>query len=864
MSAISPREKGCCVELLWGRHEAAKLAASPAFSIDGVNVRRVYQYGGGLNAFHVSLILSGMADRHTMCAISRQVLASPSHISKIMGMDGLVLITTLDDKFVSVERIDEVKTTRSRNALFGTYMLSEDLFCKNIRHNFCIVHPSDVQINRQVLKRMRHNHGHTVNEMTFDPELEDIEQVYSELFSKATAVQQKSAHRRWQLEQNEFITSILSTLAAFSAENRVLRLDACMGSGKSHAIAMNMRSAPKVFQIRVVSTHSVAGLKHLMREMTGMGVNVEECDYKTSRDEENEMEELVSDSSIRRIASMIAAFSRLLTDPDSARPPVLGCIHHTLPVLIQIMKPLLNESCRLLYVQDESHEFRLRDTIAELVANPFIVTVQVSGTFYDSDLDLMQSFPSWCVTPYYQYTYKASIHDGNNVPLSVYLFDCPHSSTERRVQKLVDLLTLYPGTTIVASKSISEARSMLLGMRATSLGYTYMACVHSDMQPKNAHLDGAHSPEQAIQRVNANPSEPAVLITVRMARASIDIPSATNFVDFTRSSTSVDHIRQKEGRVLRSFSHQTADGETVQKTYGRYFVDRCQAEVVQHSKRIFGEDNICIYDIAGENIEEMIATSFVMRPCTPPLPRETASMQRSEYRLAFCELATEATKMIWSKKDRAQLSEGERWIQVPFLSACVCADLRTVVDDIVKVYHGKSGSLTLPDGFCYPPFASNANAGREHKNVNLKRIRLTPEEKSRLTKEHADPISDAIWNDIARASHSNALEQLKNLWSNGFFAKNGIVVKTPKFHGCDMSVDVDQICETELQDVVDGVFFKKDYLRWIMQRIKLKQMFLLRHPLYETYADLEEKRIARLRTNTTGITGQKRMHDFFS
>ena len=141
-------------------------------------------------------------------------------------------------------------------------------------------------------------------------------------------------------------------------------------------------------------------------------------------------------------------------------------------------------------------------------------------------------------------------------------------------------------------------------------------------------------------------------------------------------------------------------------------------------------------------------------------------MQRSEYRLAFCELATEATKTIWSKKDRAQLSEGERWIQVPFLSACVCADLRTVVDDIVKVYHGKSGSLTLPDGFCYPPFASNANAGREHKNVNLKRIRLTPEEKSRLTKEHADPISDAIWNDIARASHSNALEQLKNLWSN--------------------------------------------------------------------------------------------------
>lgn len=144
---ISPRENGCCVELLWGKSEAAWLDAQPSFRRDGVDVRRVYHYGG-LNAYHVSLILRGGTSRDTLCDISRRVLSSPNHISKIMGMDGVALIVTSSDgRFVCVDRIDEVKTTRSRNALFGTYMLSEDLSKKGICQTFCIVHPSAVHIN---------------------------------------------------------------------------------------------------------------------------------------------------------------------------------------------------------------------------------------------------------------------------------------------------------------------------------------------------------------------------------------------------------------------------------------------------------------------------------------------------------------------------------------------------------------------------------------------------------------------------------------------------------------------------------------------------------------------------------------------
>lgn len=86
---ISAQQNGCCVELLWGRSKAAELDAQPSFELDGVRVTRVYHHGGTLNAAHASLILNKMATRDTLCAISRQILSSPNHISKIMGMDGL-------------------------------------------------------------------------------------------------------------------------------------------------------------------------------------------------------------------------------------------------------------------------------------------------------------------------------------------------------------------------------------------------------------------------------------------------------------------------------------------------------------------------------------------------------------------------------------------------------------------------------------------------------------------------------------------------------------------------------------------------------------------------------------------------------
>ena len=119
--------------------------------------------------------------------------------------------------------------------------------------------------------------------------------------------------------------------------------------------------------------------------------------YKTSRNHDDvESGELKNDTSIRKIARMFELHAKRLDDNNAARPPVLGCLHHTLPTLCAIFKPYLNLACRMLHIQDESQECRDPNVIRTLLDNPFIVTVQVSGTFHDMDLEFVEKYPLWC------------------------------------------------------------------------------------------------------------------------------------------------------------------------------------------------------------------------------------------------------------------------------------------------------------------------------------------------------------------------------------------------------------------------------------------------------------------------------------
>lgn len=857
------REYGCCFEILWGRAQRSRLDAPRSMAEDGQ--KQTYVYGSALNLAHVALIMQcGAPMRDELCGLSCKILSNRDHISKIMGMDGIVLDLDANDRPLRVARIDEAKTTSSRNALFGTYMLSENLHEKRIKQSFAIVHPSDTKINQPVLERMRVNHGHSVGEIRFDPPLDEVRTVRDEVFPAppSMASPASSESRRWQIEQMQVLKPLLHDIGTSNvgAFGTILRLDAYMSSGKSRAIAMIMRSAMKTFGLRVVSAHTVSGLQHMMRELVSLGVEVEECDYKTSRAHDgDETSELRDERSIRKIAQMIKAHASCVTNADAPRPPVLGCLHHTLPILCRIVNPLLNVANRMLYVQDESQECRSAEVIDELIANPNIVTIQVSGTFYDSDMALVDAHPRWCVKPYYQYTYKSSIRDGHSVPLDVYLYSCTENTPDARTEKLIDILCLYPGTTIVATRSIQEARSMRQSVSAASLGYRRVACVHSDMQAKHAALDDGSSPEQVIDWVKAHPTEPAVIITVLMARSSIDIPSAKNFVDFRSSAPTIDRLRQTQGRVLRAFSCVADDGSVVQKHAGRYFVEDAHRDIVQYSRRLFDETDITIYDMHGDTLEDMIRTSMPMRPCAGMTSRVAAlKQQRREYRFAFAALAYEAIQHVVTKSDRNKLKAGTRWIRVPFLSASVTADLRSVVDDIVRLYnHTSSGHLALPDDFVFPPFAVDAQQGRKDRNVIFPHF--TPEQRLRLKKECSLPITDDVWSAIRRATRDSSYRKLEQLWQFGCIELNGKRVETPKLHKCDMSVDVDDVCATELRDTIDGVFEKKDYIRWTLQRLKLPQMKLLGHPQHDRIAREESERIDR--SKKSGVGRKRRQTD---
>lgn len=844
---MNARERGCCFEIVWGRQRRAQLDAEGWITVDGQTVKRTYIYGSALNLAHVSLSM-GNCQRDTLCELSSDVLRDPTHISRIMGMDGVELFLDANGTPTYVAQIDEVKTTKSRNALFGTYMLSENLLYKAIRQRFAIVHPSEVRIVQEPLRRMREIHGHDVEEILFNPPNEDIEEVHRELFPPRESAPPESTaetdDRHWQVEQMKVLTPILQNIAKnVGASGTVLRLDAYMSAGKSRAIAKIMKLAPKAFQMRVVSASTVPGLKHLLRVLQNVGVPVEECDYTTSHghDGTSESSPELSNTGKIKIQRMMKAHVDHLSDPDAARPAVLGCLHHTLPELYDIVEKeqLLDVSTRMLYVQDEAQEFRSFGVMDNLVDNPYIVTIQVSGTFHDMDMELIENHPRWCVQPYYKYTYAASIRDGYSVPLDVYLFASNDDSTRGRSEKLFDILCLYPGTTIVTTRTKYEADEMCKSILDKKLGYSLVSCVHSKMK----RIDNkAKTPEEVIGWVNANPSKAAVIITVRMARNSINIPSAVNFVDFASSALTIDHLRQSQGRIIRAFSMNEHE-----KHAARYFVKDSDSmrDLVHYSKELFDERNITIYNMHGVTLDAMIHHSIHMRPRASMPPEEMRSKQKREYRFAFPALAYEANQQIVTTKQKQALLHGTRWIKVPFLSGSVTADLRCVVDDIVRVYNGKSAVLSLPDEFVYPEYAVNARKGRANKNVNIAKVKITAEQLGKLKDK---PITDDVWNEIERSCGGiHKFKEVKDLWKSGCMHFKEETLHVPMFKECDMSVDVNELCKTELHDVYrDGVLFcERDYIRWILMRLKLAQLKLLEHPEYEDLANEENARIKR-------------------
>ena len=834
-----------------------------------------------MSIVHVTLLFNGAVNRDALCAYSKKVLASPHSISTAMGMDGMIMIVDDDDgSLVQIEQIVECKTGRSRNAIFGTYMLSEDLFNKGIQQTFCIVHPTAIHMNQKPLTRMRDYHKHRVFECQYDAPDDDIKRVYADHFVDPTTSTeaQPTIVRVWQKEQNAIFLDRLRGAPVSPIYPLILRLYAVMGAGKSKAIAMNVHTAPKVYQLRVVCSPSVSGLKHLLREMADMGVDSVECDYKTSHGSsgmfEDDEAELANDAPIRRIAHMIKEHGELLEDENAARPPVLACLIQTLPVLIQIMQRKLDITTRMLLVMDEAHACTTSGVIGKLLQNPYITTLQVSGTFYNSDIDLFETFPKWCIQPYYTYSYDMSVRDGHNVPLNVYFFENAKSSMDR-IERLKNILLLHPGTTIVATSSIKEARTMRKIIEEASLGYGYIACAHSEMGRSKAHLDNAVSPTAALNRINANTDVASVLLTVRMARTSLNVPSAMNFVDFRQGNVSVDTERQTQGRVMRAFSFADRFGNIVCKKSARYFVEARQREVTQYGKYLFDDgNNINIYDVAGKTLEEMAHATIQLRntSCARSSPRTCWKQMRTHYRHAFFDLAFEAIQYVKTASERRRLKNDAQWITVPFLAGQVSADLRRVVDDIVKVYNKAAPALSLPDDFEYPHFATNANAGRHEESVPISSVRLTDSEKEMLRTNFAHDVSADVWSDIERASigHLERFRNLKTLWQTGtasFRNQSGtnLTIVSERMHGFNMSIDVEDICRTDLSDeTVDGVFFEKDFLRWMMQRFKLKQLEFLQHPRYEDLARREANRIKRKEDKhaTSSIVGQKRMHDY--
>ena len=132
--------------------------------------------------------------------------------------------------------------------------------------------------------------------------------------------------------------------------------------------------------------------------------------------------------------------------------------------------------------------------------------------------------------------------------------------------------------------------------------------------------------------------------------------------------------------------------------------------------------------------------------------------------------------------------------------------------------------------------------------MNLKSVKLTSAQKETLKTKYAHKTIDAtVWAELEEAcrQHFRDFQQIKTLWKDGTLQKDDmIVVNTPTLKGCTMAVDVDQVCDTELKYYK---LFKKDYLRWVLQRVKLIQMRLVGHESYIKYKNLEAERIARMK-----------------
>ena len=178
-----------------------------------------------------------------------------------------------------------------------------------------------------------------------------------------------------------------------------------------------------------------------------------------------------------------------------------------------------------------------------------------------------------------------------------------------------------------------------------------------------------------------------------------------------------------------------------EKHAARYFVKDSDSmrDLVHYSKELFDERNITIYNMHGVTLDAMIHHSIHMRPRASMPPEEMRSKQKREYRFAFPALAYEANKEIVTTKQNKPFDMA-RWIKVPFLSGSVTADLRCVVDDIVRVYNGKSAVLAA-ERVRLPGVRRQRPKGSRKQERNIAKVKITAEQLSTLKDT---PITDGL------------------------------------------------------------------------------------------------------------------------